>query len=174
MVTLKQKRALYKLNPVRFPDPLMLSCMHFGGQANQTINPSSVFCKQCRRYTYTVEYKMECIVHVYDEEKSELLSLNEKNWTRLSSFAGYWISIPNCESKERFVADKWESQWSKSVEEVSARFGFHRRCYSRFTNLTNLSRKRDKCERQIPPGPSDVLGTVEEGKIFLLPLAIFY
>ena len=84
---------------------------------------------------------MECLIHYDDVTESSLINLNERNIVTLKDCAQQWLLTDGCE--KQIVQQRLET-WGCLAAEITAgtcNYGYHRKCYSRFTNKINIERQ---------------------------------
>ena len=88
---------------------------------------------------------MNCLVHYEDVQESGLANLTEQNFATLKLCAQQWVLL---EGKEKEISEKRSEQWNCSLSTLCQTYGFHRRCYGRFTNKVNINRRVMAAERR--------------------------
>ena len=101
---------------------------------------------QCDRYLHIIlcnalcDVNMECCIHVCSSAKSELKLFSSTSWTKFVECAGRWKGLSGIYAEKASVA--WVSlaldENSTLKDDVRQRFGYHRECYQRFTDVLKL------------------------------------
>ena len=102
---------------------------------------------------------MECIIHYNDVNESDVRNLTDTNFNTLKKCAQQWLSL---EGVEKVIALKHKQLWDNSsmtvFSTISHKYGFHRRCYCRFTNKRNIEKRisaRTCSKKKVPEDDSD-------------------
>ena len=83
--------------------------------------------------------KLTCLLHIFMNETSKVTPFTVVSWKKACECAERWKDLEDCIEKQISVehADMWAQSW---VDVMKASYGYHRTCYSHFTNKTNIAR----------------------------------
>ena len=83
--------------------------------------------------------KLICLLHIFMKETSKVTPFTVVSWKKACECAERWKDVDDCIEKQISVehADMWAQSW---VDVMKASYGYHRNCYSHFTNKTRIAR----------------------------------
>lgn len=95
--------------------------------------------------------KFTCIVHFEANSGSKISNLTEISWNTIRETAKTWATFETEQDSVRIAKTGTETGlWDLTLSEVLKKKcgGYHRYCYSRFTNKQNIERVRAKRSRE--------------------------
>ena len=87
---------------------------------------------------------MECLLHVSGVDDSNVIPFTEKSWNKTKACASEWRNLDGHDGD--LARSREEEFWDS--QQPPASHGYHRNCYARFTNITNVARAKKRLEKR--------------------------
>ena len=83
--------------------------------------------------------KLTCLLHIFMKETSKVTPFTVVSWKKACECAERWKDLEDCIEKQ--ISVEHADMWAQSrVDVMKGSYGYHRNCYSHFTNTTNIAR----------------------------------
>lgn len=83
--------------------------------------------------------KKLCIIHITDSQES-LSGFTSANIAKIRSSCEKWVQLKTNKFPECKLALDISEEVIKEISELSVKYGFHRKCYQKFTNVRYIER----------------------------------
>ena len=111
------------------------SCSGFDNEDNEEKNMTAQHCQQC-------------CVHLCPNEQGHLIKFKEKTWIKFKECVNALLSLDEEKEKQTIAKEFVDLAHANSPLSSVADFGYHSKCYGRFTDISKISRAQIKIGKQ--------------------------